>query len=194
MPTPKGFTIIELLVVLAISALMSTLAITYSNVSRNYVALTVQESEIAQLILRAKALSIATYADASGSAACGYGVMITTSTIPQTYSIFAYSPAGSPPCPTEDDLYANGIVSPNNDEHPYTSASWQVPVTQGVQIQSENDSLALVLFYPPNPDVFLSTDGATFPSTEATLNVHLTTVDGKNTATLSINPEGQVSL
>src|ERR1700691_1886515 len=137
MPTQNGsragFTVIELLVVLAISALMSTLAITYSSVSRNYVALSVQESKLAQVILQAKELSIATYANGNGAAAaCGYGVMISTSTTPQTYSIFAYEPAGTPPCPTETTLWSNGISSA--DEQPSTSATWQVPVAQGVQI------------------------------------------------------------
>jgi prepilin-type N-terminal cleavage/methylation domain-containing protein len=187
----KGFTVIELLVVLAISALLSTLAITYSSVSRNYVALSVQESKLTQLILQAKALSIATYASGNGSAACGYGVVISTSTTPQTYSIFVYHPAGTPPCPTETTAQSNGISAAV--EQSSTSATWQVPIAQGVKIQSGSNNLAAVLFYPPNPDTLLSSDGKTFENPEAPLNIYLVTIDGKNTATLTINAGGQVS-
>lgn len=181
----RAFTLVELLVVIAISAVFSTLAITYSNIGRNEVALTVEAAKISQLILQAKQLSIATYTTTTAS--CGFGVELNT--VSQTYSIFAYSPAGAPPCPPGYTI--TGVSS--TDEQEYTPGTWQIPVSKGVVIQSQSDSLQTVLFYPPEPTVFLSSDGATFPSPAATLNVHLATVDGTNSITISINPEGQVS-
>jgi type II secretory pathway pseudopilin PulG len=180
-----AFTVIELLVVVAISAMLSTLAILYSSIGRNQISLTVEESKIAQFILQAKALSIATYTNSSD--VCGYGVRIDVAD--QTYSIFAYSPVGSPPCPSVAGI--TGISS--SDEAPAAQGTWQVPVSSGVQLTSDIDSLAAVMFYPPDPDVFLSEDNATFDAPAKTLHIYLRTVDGKNSATISVNPEGQVS-
>src|SRR5665213_2287500 len=90
----KAFTLIELIIVVAISALLSTLAITYSSIGRNSVSLSVEASKISQFILQAKQLSIATYTSASAS--CGYGVAFNMAA--QTYSIFAYDPVGVASC------------------------------------------------------------------------------------------------
>ena len=57
----KGFTLIEILIVLAITAVLSGLAIVYTHVGQNQISLSIEESKIAQLILEAKELSIATY-------------------------------------------------------------------------------------------------------------------------------------
>ncbi len=187
----RGFTIIELLVVLAISALFSTLAITYSSVGRNTVALTVEESKISQFILQAKQLSIATYAS-GGTKSCGYGVVFNldpTPPLPQTYSIFSYDPGpGDPTCPSGS---ITGISS--DEEKPYTDGTWQVPISSGVRLASSSDNLAAILFYPPVPTVFLSSDGATFSTTVSSLNVYLESVDGENNKTMAVNSEGQIT-
>lgn len=135
--------------------------------------------------MQAKELSIATYT--SGSASCGYGVTINNAS--ETYSIFAYAPAGAPPCPNVSTI--NGISA--GDEVEYTVGTWQVPLGSGVVFQAEQDSLQTVLFYPPEPTVFLSQDGSSFLQPATTLAIHLVTTDGKNNLTISVNPEGQVS-
>lgn len=180
--TRKAFTLIELLIVVAISAMLSALAITYSSVGRNAVSLSVEEAKLSQFILQAKALSIATYT--SGSVSCGYGVVIHAGVSPQNYSIFAYVPGAS--CP-----YLGNITTIDpSQEVLYTEGTWQVPVTNGVKINEPNDMV--VLFYPPDPTALLSDDGATFQP--SSLTIPLVTVDGKNSATLSVNPEGQINL
>ena len=178
----KGFTIIELLVVIAISALLSGLAITYSSIGRNEVSLTIAESELSQFILQAKELSIATYA--SNAIACGYGVVVNQAS--DTFSIFAYIPSSSPPCASSINVTSLDPTA----EVPYTPATWQVHATQGVLLQPPGSTTA-ILFYPPDPAVFLSPDGQSVGA--PSLNIGLMTVDGKNSADLNINPEGQVN-
>jgi prepilin-type N-terminal cleavage/methylation domain-containing protein len=186
----NGFTLVEILVVLGISALLSGMAIAYSNVSRNATALTVEEAKISQFILRAKSLAIATYGGTftSGSPVfCGYGVTFNLGATPQTYSIFAYSPVTAPTaCPTGSSI--SSISSAQ--EIQYSSGSWHVPLTNGVRLLSQADSLVTILFYPPDPRIFLSHDNASFVS--APLKVHLQTTDGNNSANLSINAGGQI--
>jgi prepilin-type N-terminal cleavage/methylation domain-containing protein len=210
----RAFTIVELLVVIAIMALFSTLAITYSNVGRNEVALTVEESKISQFILQAKQLSLTTYSTGQSSS-CGFGLMFdlaTSSAQPyQTYSIFAYSPnvTTGPTCPSlasttahlENDGIATSPPPPAHDEEQkYTDGTWNVPVSHGVVVQSvtgsadpTQNSLMAILFYPPEPTVFLSSDGTTFPANLSSLIVSLQTIDGKNSETLTVNSEGQIT-
>jgi prepilin-type N-terminal cleavage/methylation domain-containing protein len=184
----RAFTLIELLVVLGISAVLSTVALSYSHVSQNTVAITIEEAKISQLILQAKELSIATYTGSGGpNASCGYG--ITFDGAAQQYSLFAYAPASSPPCPAVTTI--SGIAL--GEQRKYTDSTWHVPVSRGVVLQTQADSLVTALFYPPEPTVFLSHDGATFPLPTASLNVHLMTADGGTTSLISINPEGQVN-
>lgn len=181
-PIPnRAFTLIELLIVVAISTMLSALAITYSSVGRNAVALSIEEAKLSQFILQAKALSVATYT--SGSASCGYGVVINASASPQQYSIFAYSPSGG--CPNVGSITSIDA----SQEAEYTEGTWQIPVTNGVKINTSND--LVILFYPPDPVVFLSDDGSRFRA--GSLTIPLATVDNKNSATISINPEGQVN-
>jgi prepilin-type N-terminal cleavage/methylation domain-containing protein len=191
----QAFTLIEILIVVAISTLFSTLAIIYSGKTRNSVALTVEEAKISQLILQAKQLSIATY-NAAGSTSCGFGVSFNFAAKPQTYSIFSYDPNGSPPCPSSaavaTNLTTKGIKQ--DEEQPYTGSAWNIPVTQGVTLSNNaNDSLAAILFYPPDPTTFLSHDGQIFPAALGSQKIYLSTVDGDSSVTLTVDAEGQVN-
>jgi prepilin-type N-terminal cleavage/methylation domain-containing protein len=91
----RAFTLIELMVVLGISAVLSALAITYSKIGQNEVALSVEESKVGQFILQAKQLAIATYTvpPSTAAASCGFGVTFNLAATPQTYSVFVYDPA-----------------------------------------------------------------------------------------------------
>lgn len=181
----SAFTLIELLIVLALSGLFASYAIIGSNVSRNVVALSVESSEVAQVILQAKQLAIATYT-AGDSASCGFGVLLDQSA--GTYSIFSYSPVTSPtPCPQ-----ASSLTSINPDfEKQYTVGTWQVSLHQGVKFDLPNTQEA-ILFYPPDPTVFLSDDGTNIQSI-GPLRVGLVTADGNSSTTISINTQGQIS-
>lgn len=189
----SGFTLVEILVVIAISVLLSGLAIGYSNISRNEITLTVESAKIAQFILQAKQLAIATHAGDSGNGSpvyCGYGVVFNTLTSPQTYSIFAYSPVSSPvrcPAPPVTNI-------PVDQMKEYSRDVWRIAVSPGVVLQTQqSDVLSAVLFYPPVPTTYLSSDGVNFPFPASTHKVYLTTADGKGSATISVNAGGQVN-
>ena len=50
MPKNSGFTLIEILIVVAISAMLAAITIGYSSVERDQTALSVEETEISQFI------------------------------------------------------------------------------------------------------------------------------------------------
>lgn len=197
----KGFTLIELLVVIGISALITGIAITYTGMERNQIALSVETSKVAGLILQAKELSLTTYAESSST--CAYGVSVNIAE--DTYSIFAFTPdpakyggPGSiPPCPSVASTTAAGLTS-STEITQYSPETWNVSPANGVQLESggNGDDLAAVIFYPPDPTTFISRDGATFldPTAASTTSyVYLTTADGGSTSKISVNIAGQVS-
>lgn len=180
----KGFTLIEILIVVAISAMLSAIALVYTGVARNQIALSVETAKVAGFILRAKDLAIATYNNVP--ATCGYGVSFDI--LNNTYSLFAYHPNGVPPCPDAGSV--NNAPPPRRGQ--VTQGTWNVPLTNGVVMRSLTDSPVVVLFYPPAPATFISRDnGGSF--IKQTSNVHLATVDGSASTTISINPAGQIS-
>jgi prepilin-type N-terminal cleavage/methylation domain-containing protein len=196
----SGFTLIEILIVLAITALLSSLAIVYTHVGQNQISLSIEESKVAQLILEAKELSIATYS--TNSATCAYGVHFDYAS--STYSLFEYNsaasssvPGGRPLCPSLTDTL--GAI--NFDAlaiQPYQSGSWQVHTAQGVKLYDggyASGTIQDVLFYPPDPFTAINLSGQSdFTAAPTASYVYLRTTDGSAARTITINPVGQVSL
>lgn len=191
----RGFTIIEVLIVIAISTMLATIALTYTSISRNQIALSVETSKVAESILRAKNLAVATYNTSPGT--CAYGVYFN---IPgNSYSIFAFTPDPAkyggkvPPCPSVASTTAAGLTlsGANAEMQPYTQGSWNVPIGQGVKLISASDNIVAVIFYPPSPDTLISRDGVTYAT--STSAVYLETVDGSRSASVSVNLAGQVN-
>jgi prepilin-type N-terminal cleavage/methylation domain-containing protein len=195
----KGFTLIEILIVVAISAMLSAIALGYTGVARNQIALSVETSKVAGFILRAKQLAIATYNQ--GSNVCAYGVSFDIAD--NTYSIFAFAPDPSmyagpvPACRNIASTTAVGISS-STEMLESVPGAWNVPLANGVRMRSggQGDDLSIVLFYPPAPETFISRDGETFlnpNTTNVTSKVHLVTADGSASTSIAVNSAGQVN-
>lgn len=194
----KGFTLVEILIVLSISAVLSGLAIVYTHVGQNQITLSIEESKIAQLILEARQLSIATYS--ANNVTCAYGMQFDYTD--QTYSLFAYNAAisspsypGRPICPS----IASTTAHFNSDAiTEYAGGSWQIHVSPGVVMKdmgAASDTIKSILFYPPNPFTLLSFDGSTMPNPPVpTGYIYLETSDGSTARTITVNPAGQVNL
>ena len=183
-----GFTLIEVLIVIAISAMLSTIVITYSSISRNEVSVTVEAAKISQAIFQAKTLALTEYANSQH--ACGYGVSFNYGA--GTYSIFEYDPLDAPPCP---DSTAIKSISPDEMVQ-YNNITWNIPISKGVVFLTKTDSAALVLFYPPDPKVFISLDGTTFmDANNSSANIYLA-ANGNTafTEVISVNSAGQITL
>lgn len=195
----KGFTLIEILVVLAITAMLSSIAIVYSHVGQNQISLSIEASKIGELILQAKELSIATYSQNQDT--CGYGIHFDYAT--QEYSLFEYNLASSSPsdfCPSVQSTTANGGMAAHGapQEDQYAPDSWQVHVAQGVVLVDATNTASYtiqdVLFYPPDPFTFINFSGASTFNRNEPGNVYLKTSDGGASHTIIVNSDGQVTL
>jgi prepilin-type N-terminal cleavage/methylation domain-containing protein len=194
-----AFTLIEMLVVIGISTLVSAAAIIYSNVGQNEVALTVETAKVAQLILQARELALDTYSVSSG--ACGYGVHFDLNSQPQTYSLFAYTPETGGRCPSLATVMAGGLSSSTMMSQ-YAPSSWQLPVAQGVSLVVPgtapcNNPMTDILFYPPAPTTLIvnaSNRNGMFSSPSLPeSSICFMTTDGNNAASVTVNPEGQIN-
>jgi prepilin-type N-terminal cleavage/methylation domain-containing protein len=189
-----GFTLVEMLVVIGITTLLSAIAIGYSKIGQNEVALSVETSKIAELILQAKELAINTYGTTtSGARACAFGVHLDLNT--QTYTLFAFSPnvASAGRCPSAAS--STEISFTQNIAPAYQAGSENIPVAQGVQMNSGANDFTDVLFYPPAPETLINTGGfgGYFAPALTTSKIYLSTIDGHNTSVITVNAEGQVT-
>jgi prepilin-type N-terminal cleavage/methylation domain-containing protein len=204
----KGYTLIELLVVVAISAMLATIAVVYTNVAKHETTLSVESAKVADAVIQAKNLAIATYGSANPPSApkvCGYGVSVNAAA--GTYSIFAYAPlALKYPdlvkggvlqfCPSLASTTAEGIrpgASPRGEMDQYSPSTWNVPLASDVRIApgSNADALVFVLFYPPDPATLMSNDGVTIVT--STSRIYLATTDGNASTTVTVNGAGQIT-
>ncbi len=209
----KGFTIIELLVVLGISAMLTAIAIVYTGVARNETALKVEAAKVAGFIFRAKDLSLATYGTLTPAGTpkiCGYGVLFNLAASAgrpaNTYSLFAYEPNPSTYndipqtngvlqfCPDVASTTMNGIASTEEAIVSNETSTWNVPLEGGIRMATTSaagDVLLTVLFSPPNPNVRMSNGGPP-PLVTSTLRVYLETGDGSASTTVTVTGSGEV--
>lgn len=181
-----GFTLIEVLIVIAISAMLSAMVIIYGSVGRNTITLSEETAKISHFLFQAKELAASGYAPSTS--VCGYGVFFDYAN--NEYSLFAYEPGGLQ-CP---DAASISISSFNDSEmSPYSDSTWKVPVKPGVHFQQGSGD-AVVLFYPPDPTTLISTNDGTFWSdNQPSSSIKFVTADGQTTSTITVNSVGQIT-
>jgi len=175
--------------VIALSVLFSTFVILYGHGGQESVALTVEEAEISQLILRAKDLSVTTYTDSAGG--CADGVQINPAS--GTYSLFIYQPNAAGTCPSLASTSDAADFKKLAKLVQYDSQSWNVHNAQGIVMASGTDQLEDILFYPPAPATLISQNNKTFLNNPPTSYIYLQAQVGGASATIAVNPTGQVS-
>ena len=180
----KAFTLVEIMIVVAITAMLSSFAIGYSRISARQVTLFVEQNKIASLVLRAKSLTLSTYTQPV--ATCGYGVAVNYAQ--NQYEIFSYTPPGPVGNPQCDTIATSGIV-PGQVKF----FSDLTKLNNGVQFQTPvpADGLYYILFIPPDPTTLLSvSNGGAITNQPA--KIYLQTVDGNGKLTVTLNTAGQV--
>lgn len=194
----RGFTLIEVLIVVAITSLLSGMVMTYSSRGRTQVALYVEAAKLSQVILRAKSLAVATYSDPNllGSGIpCGYGVQIDYAA--GTYSLFSYMPAlPSVSCRPTPVGALSGIGANPVGEDPTNyiySAIDTVRLSPGVVYGSGNPKLTDILFIPPDPATLIWSDDSAAASNVASEVDFVSTADALSKVTVKISAAGQIT-
>jgi type II secretory pathway pseudopilin PulG len=166
-----GFTVIELLVVIGITGLLSSYLIIYSGTSREQLALSIEASRLAQVIARAKSLAISTYGASGGL--CGYGLHVDYAA--QRYSVVSFD---SPTCTGLSAL-------------PNTTTTTSYTLAPEVRLVSASSSLTDVFFLPPDPKTVLNIGGILV--TDQTGSIILEARGGSARKTIRVSSGGQIT-
>lgn len=186
----RGFTLIEILVVVAVSVIVTGSFIVYNSVSRAQVALSVEQAKIAQLILRAKSLTISSYTQDIGSPniRCGYGFSVDYAG--RSYSLNRYDVSSNAEC---DAIYTNQVGSGfGNISEVVQLEKYFLDSNLNFQASGTSDELEDVLFIAPDPKTFLKVVGDN-SFIRGTAKIYLETkATPPRGATVSVNSVGQV--
>ncbi|TSC60574.1 MAG: hypothetical protein LiPW15_452 [Parcubacteria group bacterium LiPW_15] len=182
-----AFTLVEVLVVVAITTFLAGMVLTYSSTGRGQVALYVESAKLAQVALRAKSLAISTYNNPDTP--CAYGMRVDSAN--RSYSLFSYRPSSCSTIPT------SGIdATPTDQGGPYREIETFVLQNEiNFKDVPSGNALEYVLFVPPDPTTFvwiLGGSGAP-PIADTTGEVVLGAAQSPNTLKISVSPAGQIS-
>lgn len=174
----KGFSLVELLVTILITVMLSSLVITYSSFGRLQIALYVEQARIAQAISRAKSLALASYANPQKSI-CGYGLHVDYEN--RQYAIFEYA---VPDC--------KNILNIDSTQSQYYREIEKYTLSSGLNLViSEGESLRDVFFLPPDPQTKIWRVGEALPSNSG--KIKMRTADGSAIVEVSVTIAGQIS-
>ncbi len=165
----EGFTLIETLIVLAITAILSTIFLAYNSSSNGQVALYTERAQVVGALQRAKTLALDKYMVSPGStSSCAFGVHFQTST--GVYSIYGkYPPPGSTDCTA-----GYGFMGNSSDT-----------VVQSLQLQGK------VGFVDPTPsDIYFVPP---YFIANATGTITLKSNDSGATASIEVTQGGSIS-
>ena len=167
--TKKGFTLIEILIMLGIMSMLSGVMLVYSRSSEKLVVLAREQARIISLMARAKSFSLQTYID--GTSACGYGIHIDKG----ENAIIVFRDLDAD-CPESDNIYAA-----DSDE-----SVEKFILSKDVRIKSSDATD--ILFIPPDPQVVIDNN----PVNER-VNIVLETSDGNSQVVIKMNSSGQIT-
>jgi len=162
----KGFTLIELIVIVGILSLLSAYLVTYSKTGEKQIVFFKEQNILTSAIFRAKNLAVSTYGRGSANS-CGYGIHFNLGT-PQEIIIFSDLTSGS------DCSRANKAYSLNENIE-------KIVLDSRVRITNSPRDF---IFIPPDPTVY--------PSGGVVINLELN--DRSKSAVVSVSGSGQITV
>jgi len=188
-----GFTLVELLVVVAIVGLLSSYTVIYSNTTRRNTELYVEKARVGQFILKAKSFTLSTKNRTSLGRPCGYGVEMQDAVAPDRPALAMFSYSVHDPSSYECKQDAITLLPLSRFDRQEVE---RFELTKGVRFlanSSQRGELTRVFFLAPDPQVFLWIDGAApLPGVYAG-NIYLETEDGRANTSIRVASGGEVS-
>lgn len=150
-----GFTLIEILVIISVTSVLSAILVSYSRESGRIMLLINNQAKLVSLVSRAKSLSIATFienialpSNPSDPKICGYGVHVEKS----VGEIFIFKDLAQN-CSSGDNRFGSGDVKLTSQLDVLKLDSWIIQFGSDTTL---ND----VMFIPPDPIVLINNDSS----------------------------------
>ncbi len=185
----RGFTLVELLVVIAVMVFLSAYIISYQKTGQRQITLYVEAQKMASLILKAKSLAIESFVDVS-QGNCGYGLEVNYNQ--GSYNMFYYATSTTnnqskyiqcPGIKKNGVLASDQIVAFSGVERLNSGLVFQTPMP--------DDAIYYVLFVPPDPETLIADQNGNIFSGSGIINIK--TKDGLAKAAITVNSAGQVN-
>ncbi len=177
----EAFTLVEVLIVVAVTALLSSFLLVYNNNSRKQIALFVEQAKIAQIITKAKSQAISTYATGGGVAVCGYGVQFNYAE--GSYDIFRY----------EYDRDCDTLTRATavfDDFHVKPVEGLHFTLNQSLEFNgTQDDAVSYVLFVPPDPRTIIRVGDVSRSSG----SIYVKAKNSQESAKVMIGSAGQIN-
>src|SRR3989344_9414857 len=175
----KGFTLIELIIVIGIVGVLTGGLAFYSRSAERQIILFRDQAKIVEALLRAKSLSISTYSDAD--APCGYGVSFDQLLLNKTFIIFKDLAVNL------DCFDADNVYSGNYSCDKISDLECIEKFTLDKTIEFSNLGLRDIVYIPPNPNVMID-NGA-----QQKASIEIQTIDTIAKKIITIFDNGQIT-
>lgn len=169
MRNDQGFTLIEILVTVTITTLLSAILIGYSRVGNTQIILFKEQARIVNALLRAKSLSLQIFT--KQIPACGYGIHFDSAG--RSFILFRD---------------AADLCSDSDNRYSGSAEDLGVQILDP-QLKFSNLQLIDLLFIPPEPTVIIDGDS----SKTGDFIIEIDTAAGGNPKKIKVNNFGQVS-
>ncbi len=171
MKKQSGFTLVEVLVVISITVLLSAVLIVYNRSGESQIVLLKEQAKIIGILLRAKNLALQIYSPDGGGVVCGYGVHFDI--VKSEFLIFKDL---ADLCASSDNKYSG--LSEDLEKHLLDS-----------RLKFLSSEFIDILFIPPDPTVII--DGDIDKSGQ--FSVTIESIDGVGIKKIGVNNSGQIT-
>jgi len=177
----KGYTLIEVLVVISVMTLLTSVLILYNRTSEQHIIIFKEQAKLITLFERAKGLAISTYT--KSGAPCAYGVLIDE----QNNTIRIFQDLG-----TTDAFGIQDCTAADNVFTPDTGEDLNPPILESLDSAlsfEESPEFTDLVFIPPEPRAVITPPPS---GTNASINIILK----QNPAvqrTITVNTFGQIT-
>ncbi len=172
-----GYTLIEILVVISVTTILSGFLISYNSTGRQMIAIQTERAKIGQMISRAKSLALSNYT--KNPQPCGYGLHVDYAG--GTYAIVGYMDPGN--CVSTSTIdFTNFIVIESSTVR--SPLRLRRPIAPARRLDD-------VAFVAPDPRVYVLSEGAILANGSASIRIVGT--PGTPTGTVSVSTAGQIN-
>lgn len=174
MKTKQGFTLIEVIVTLAVMSVLSSLLIVYTRSSELQIKILKDKATFIGALYRARSLALNTFQ--SEGVDCGYGIYVPD----ERHYVVWRDLGGSDGCKSANKKY----------DEPQEILEEAHELTSGVTFRNfgEQDFLRSLLFIPPDPSIITVPE----KSSGGQFRLIMGSKDGQSIATVGVNGFGQV--